>query len=276
MIHQNIRQNMIFYLIAVVLALAVKQHYSQARPEDLDWILKPTAGLVAMVSGETFVHEIGAGYACHSGNVIIAPACAGVNFMLMAFGMAVFAGLPHLERRRYCLAWLVFSLLVSYLLTLAVNTLRIMVSIQTLDSGLVGIGPAWDRVHRIQGVIIYFFFLYLFYSMIQKIIHRYAARRSSRKLNKRAAGPIQSRPLGKLVCKGCSPCVWYLTVTLVVPFLNRAAGKYGSLFFEHAAMVISLCLMTWLCIVVIEFCGQGIRLFFTGGFHTHEIQNPDC
>ena len=93
---QNAGGQAAFYLIAVLLALAVKHHYSRAYPEDLNWILKPTAGLASFLCGDTFRFEAGKGYVCHERRVIIAPACAGVNFMLMAFGMAVFTGLPHM------------------------------------------------------------------------------------------------------------------------------------------------------------------------------------
>ncbi len=265
-LRQTIRQNAIFYLVAVLLALAVKQHYSGARPEDLHWILKPTAGLVSLISGESFVYEAGAGYVCPARKVIIAPACAGVNFMLMAFGMAVFAGLHHMRGKWFCFAWLVFGLLAAYLLTLAVNALRITVSIHTFASGLFFGGVRWEQIHRMEGVVIYFFFQYLFYSMIQKGFQRCATNKTG---GKPANCPVLAGGrfhLRETVAKGMMPCCWYLSVTLAVPFFNGAAGRYGNLFYEHAVMVLDLCLITWLGIVVVELCGQGIRLFFTGGF----------
>jgi exosortase K len=252
---QSVRREAFFYLVAVLMALAVKQHYSQARPEDLLWILKPTAGLVSLLNGDVFIFEAGAGYACHVRNVIIAPACAGVNFLIMAFGMAVFSGVRHMRGWQHGVAWLLSCLVGSYLLTLVVNALRIVISIYTYNSGAFADGMMWERIHRLEGVVIYFFFQYLFYSMIQKVVRRYSAGQIGRKTTKPR----------KILAKGMMPCAWYLGVTLAVPFLNRAAARYGSLFFEHAAMVLSLCLMTWTGIAVVELCGQGIRLFFYRG-----------
>ncbi len=262
---QSIRRDAVFYPVAVLMALAVKQHFSQARPEDLIWILKPTAGLVSLLNGDVFIFEAGAGYACHVRNVIIAPACAGVNFMLMAFGMAVFSGMRHMRGWRHGAAWLLSCLLASYLLTLVVNALRIMVSIYTYNSGAFVDGMMWERIHRLEGIVIYFFFQYLFYSMIQKIVRRYSAGQVGRITKNPVMPGGGTMRLRKILAKGMMPCAWYLGVTLAVPFFNRAAARYGSLFFEHAAMVLSLCLMTWTGIAVVELCGQGIRLLFYRG-----------
>ncbi len=253
----KMRQNVVFYVSAVLLALAVKYHYSRADPADLAWILKPTAGLVSLISGNAFEFAGGSGYVCPGRGVVIAPACAGVNFMLMAFGMAVFAGLPAMRGRRHGLAWICFSLAAAYCLTLGVNTLRILVSMQTLATGLSGTDSLWEQVHRLEGVGIYFFFQYLFYSMIIQITGQYAAA-GPVGLSRSAAAPVGRGVGRKILVRGLVPCAWYLAVTLGVPFLNRAAGKFGSRFFEHAAMVLGLCLTTWLCLAMIEWCGRGL------------------
>ena len=263
---QNTGRQAAFYLVAVLLALTLKQYYSRACPEDLEWILKPTAGLVSSLCGDTFRFEAGKGYVCDDRRVIIAPACAGVNFMLMAFGMAVFAGLPHMRGTRHGLTWLVFSLPAAYGLTLAVNALRILVSIHTLSAGTFAGGLAWERVHRLEGVVIYFFFQYLFYSMIQKTIRIYKAGETV------AESPVRfekssgrKETIRGILLKGVTPCAWYLGVTLAVPLLNGAAGRYGNRFYEHAAMVLGLCLAAWTGIIVSGLCGRWMRLLFSGG-----------
>ena len=262
---QNIREQAVLYLVAVLLALAVKHHYSRACPEDLDWILKPTAGLASFLCGDDFLFETGKGYVCHVRRVIIAPACAGVNFMLMVFGMAVFTGLHHMRGTRHGLVWLVFSLSAAYALTLAVNTLRILVSIHTLAAGIAGTESGWEQVHRLEGVVIYFFFQYLFYSMIQKIIQLYTADETTPESVSRIRLTGPGKTIRGSLFSGATPCAWYLGVTLAVPLLNGAAGRYGSRFYEHAAMVLGLCLAAWTGIIVIGFCGRWMRLLFSGG-----------
>lgn len=274
-IQKGVKQNAVFYLIAILLALVLKQHYSQASAEDLDWILKPIAGLVTLVSGDKFSFEPGTGYVCNARRVIIAPACAGVNFMLMAFGMAVFTGMHHMQRHSHRFIWLIYSLMMSYGLTLGVNTLRIIISIYTFHADIFDDGLTWGWIHRLEGVVIYLFFQYLFYSMIRKIIRRYTLKKPSLKPVFRVVRSKRGIEIRKAIVTGLVPCGWYLAVTLAIPFLNSAHRKIGDQFYDHAAMVLSLCLMTFICIVAATLCGQGARLLFTGGYRKHETQNPD-
>jgi exosortase K len=272
----KIKQNAIFYLAAILMALALKQYYSQARAEDLGWILKPTAGLVSLITGDEFSFKTGTGYVCGTQRIIIAPGCAGINFMLMAFGMSVFTGMHHMQRSCHRFLWLVCSLAAAYGLTMGVNTLRIIASIHTFHADFSSSGLAWGRVHRLEGVVIYFFFQYLFYSMIRRIIQKMDGPRIE----------ISDQPLGldhpersfqsithrdrpkwgvsevarKTFFTGLTPIIWYLAVTLAVPFLNSAPKKTGDLFYDHATMVFSLCLITWICIVAVILCARGLRL----------------
>lgn len=264
-----------YYLAAILVALALKQHYSLAGVEELKWILSPTAGLVSMLSGEPFIFTAGTGYVCDAGRVIIAPGCAGVNFMLMAFGMAAFTGLHHMGSGRHRFLWLAGSLAAAYLLTLGVNAFRILLSIYTFQTDIFSSDMTWEWVHRLEGVVIYFFFQYLFYSMIRKIIKRYTSAEPVSSSGWRLALSGRSIEVGKTALTGLTPIAWYLAITLAVPFLNHAPQKTGGRFYGHAAMVLSLCLSTWICIVAAKLCGQGIRLLFTGGYRKHEAQNPD-
>ena len=47
---------------AVLIAWGVKRHYADAGAEDLKWILRPTTGLVSVVTGERFTWQAGEGY----------------------------------------------------------------------------------------------------------------------------------------------------------------------------------------------------------------------
>lgn len=272
----QIKKNALFYLAAILIALMLKQHYSQARPEDLQWILGPTACLVSLVSGERFMFEAGTGYVCDAGRVIIAPGCAGVNFMLMVFGMAAFTGLRHMRSGCHRIIWLAGGLAASYLWTLGVNLLRILLSIHTFHADIFPGGLTWAGIHRLEGVVIYFFFQYLFYSMIRKIILRYTLTGPGRKADRLPVLSGRRIEAWKTTLACLTPCAWYLAVTLAVPFLNGAPQKTGGRFYDHAAMVLGLCLMTWICIAFAKLCAQGVRLLLTGGCRKHEAQNPDC
>ena len=118
-----------WFLIALLIAFGLKYHYSRAGSDELSWILAPTASVVEHVSGIRFENEARTGFVNHQHRVIIAPSCAGVNFLITAFCMAVFYGIHRLKSRRDKLLWLTFSGMCAYFLTIGVNAVRIILSI---------------------------------------------------------------------------------------------------------------------------------------------------
>ncbi|MGD8344637.1 MAG: exosortase K [Desulfobacterales bacterium] len=238
------RGNWIFLLLTLLVAFGLKYHYSQARSDDLVWILGPTAVLVEQLSGIDFEKEAHTGYVNNEHRVIIAPACAGVNFYIIAFCMAVFCGIPVMGPLRSKALWLATGLIAAYLLTLVVNALRIMVAIYLYDLDMYSAWITPERVHRLEGTLIYFFFLVLFYRIIKKGLHVYRRRAL-------AAAGQKSRPrvffkpgcAYRWALAGLVPLFWYCLMTLVVPLLNGAARGNGARFVEHSGMVVGGCLI---------------------------------
>jgi len=70
---------------ALVVALALKDFYSRAGATDLLWILAPSAWLARFVGSIDLVYEQGAGYISHAHHMVVGPACAGVNFLIIGF-----------------------------------------------------------------------------------------------------------------------------------------------------------------------------------------------
>ncbi|MDB4957335.1 MAG: exosortase [Myxococcales bacterium] len=148
-----------FKLVAIGCVLAVlyagKHYYSAASAADLDWILAPTAHLVSFVGGHHFTYEAGAGWVDRDVTFIIAPACAGVNFMLAAFMALTFGWLGTMLSWRATARRLAIAAALAYVATLIVNTIRIAIAIAmhrgTIDVGSLDHGEA----HRIEGILIY-------------------------------------------------------------------------------------------------------------------------
>ena len=164
----HLLRNSPYYILVLLIAWGLKYHYSRAGSDGLTWVLAPTAGLVELVSGVPFESEAHTGFVSQGYRVIIAPACAGINFLIIAFCMATFAGVHAFDRHRSKLFWLGTGFLSAYLLTIAVNTMRISVAIYSTRAD---IGLGWmtaARTHRLEGIIIYFFFLSLFYMIINQ------------------------------------------------------------------------------------------------------------
>ncbi|MFC1884398.1 exosortase K [Thermodesulfobacteriota bacterium] len=247
-------RHLFFYSAALVIAFGLKYHYSHAEADDLAWILAPTAGLVEMILPMDFEFEKSLGFVCHDQSITIAPVCAGVNFLVISFCMIAFYGIYRMRHKTEMFAWLFFSFTGAFVLTLAANTLRIILSIYLYKSGL---NMGWftpSRIHLIVGIFIYVSFLYGSYCALQWFVPIYQL--NPEKQNAGQDGIYLKKTFKKQAAKRLIPFIWYLMVTLGVPFLNGGLLKNKSLFLEHAVTVASLCAFIYLGF----FC---IRLFYS-------------
>ena len=192
------------YLAAVAIMGGFKWHYSTATAEALRWILQPVAFLVQWLQGDTYIWEGGIGFVRLDRGITIAPACAGLNFMLMVFGLTVAA---FLHRRRSTLlriAWLAEALIAAYVVAVGVNAVRIAIAVALFDAGT---GFGWlspERLHRVAGIAVYFSVLGLYYHSLDRIL-------SGKNLPRPGAPGL----LGRL------PWIWYVAGTVAVPLLNQ-------------------------------------------------------
>ena len=162
-------------LVAMVLVLCgMKSYYRHASAGELSWILAPTAWLVSLVSGVGFAFEAGAGWVSREARFIIAPACAGVNFVLAAFLALSMAWLPGIRSAGSAARRLAGAFAVAFAAALVVNTIRIVIAIAlhngTIDTG--GLDPA--QVHRAEGIAIYLGGLCLLYALARALDRRRA------------------------------------------------------------------------------------------------------
>ena len=145
----------------LVLAYGLKRHYSTATPLELRWVLAPTTTLVECITREPFSLEPGAGYVSTKLHTTIAPACAGVNHLIIAFVTLALGFLRDLQAPTRKCAWIATSGAAAYLATLVVNATRIAAGIGLHESG---IGAAWvspAALHRAEGVVVYLGSLWL-------------------------------------------------------------------------------------------------------------------
>ena len=154
---------------AVLIAWGLKRHYAAARADDLWWILSPVARLVAVMTRTSFALQPGEGYFSRDHLFLIEKSCAGINFMIAAFGMLMLA-LLHRVRSRYSAAQVLsFSLLASYSAAVLVNAVRIAIAM------LLGAHPAAlasfsaANIHRVEGIVVYFGGLVLLYELVRRL-----------------------------------------------------------------------------------------------------------
>jgi exosortase K len=219
------KQKFIWYRIAqwaVVLlcAITLKLYYSQASANQLQWILAPTAAFVELVSGMSFEFESYAGYISRDRSFLIAPSCAGVNFLITAFLMLSVRKLLRERLQNNVWGFIPAAALIAYFVTLAANTVRIVIALQ------LGLLPenGWltpQELHRVEGIFVYSGFLLLLFMVSEKM----------------SAGKTSG-----LLRESFFPLLVYYTTTLGIPLAN-GGYRQGADFWQHSVFVLLIPLL---------------------------------
>jgi exosortase K len=161
-------------VIAITAAIVwgMKRHYADAGADDLWWILTPTARVVGAMTGAAFVAVPSEGYVSHERLFIIEKSCAGINFLVAAFGMLVLALFHRIESGRQALSLLGASLLASYGAAILVNATRITIAMWLADRPLALSTVTSAQVHRLEGIVVYFAGLVLLYELARRLERR--------------------------------------------------------------------------------------------------------
>lgn len=147
--------------VGVLVTLFVaKRYYSEASAADLGWILAPTAKLVGLVTRHSFVYVAGTGWVSYEAAFIIAPACAGLNFAMAAFLALSIGWWREMTSARAVAARLGLAVVLAYVATLVVNTIRISIAVAMHR------GP---ELHRIEGIVVYVVGLCALYGVAQAV-----------------------------------------------------------------------------------------------------------
>ena len=233
------------YLLAAAFAWGLKAYYSQAGSEQLNWILMPTAWLVQGLTGIAFVHEAHSGYVSLQKGLMIAPACAGINFFIIVFCLSAFSFLHRFKRFQTGLLWLLGGLLISYGLTLGVNTLRISLAIFLYGADIYGDWITPQRIHRLSGILVYLGAIFVWHAFLNRLLDR-----------------RQHPTTGKvwhLGCRNAIPVFWYGSIAVVVPLVNLAFQNNYLRFMEHVGIISAVCLGLWLGITLLQLSYQKIQ-----------------
>jgi exosortase K len=157
-------------LIVVVVAIwGLKRYYADATADQLWWILAPTASLVHGVTGASFALAPGEGYFSSDRLFLIEKSCAGINFMIAAFGMVTLTRLRRVDSTASGVRVLTAGLAVSYAAAVLVNASRIAVAMWLTAHPVAAAGFSSAEIHRIEGIVVYFGGLVLLYELVQRV-----------------------------------------------------------------------------------------------------------
>ena len=207
-------------LLLVALAMwAMKRYYAEAPVDELQWILGPTATLVTALTRVTFEWEPGQGYLSRERFFLIAKACAGINFMIAAFGMVAVVRGRRVRSCRAAAIALLTCVVASYSAAVCVNAARITIAMWLAAHPVGFAGMTAAQIHRVEGIACYFGGLVLLYQLVQH-------------LDRGSDCASPSAP-------ELEPLFWYLVITVAVPLANGAAST-GKLFVEHTLSVLAV------------------------------------
>lgn len=218
--------------LVLLLAYALKRAYSAAGADALAWVLAPSCFVAHQLSGLELLHEVGAGFISHEARMVVGPACAGVNFLIVGWLALYFTLQARLSSTRHKLVWLLGAFVCAYVATVVTNGLRISLAALLYQAEL----PVWltpARAHRLLGVVLYCSMLYGL----------------CRGAELCSGLGVEAPPSGAGLRPG--PLAWYGVYAVVVvgiPLANCALQRDPARFAEHALSslgVAALVLLGW-------------------------------
>ena len=163
------KTKLLLLIVVAVVVWGLKRYYSDARADELWWILGPTARLVELTTGTAFTVAPGEGYVSHERLFLIEKACAGINFMAAAFGMLAL-GLVHRARSAASFGGVIgLCLVASYVAAVLVNTARIVIAMWLITHSLMLTPLTAPDVHRLEGIAVYFGGLVVLYELARRV-----------------------------------------------------------------------------------------------------------
>ena len=234
-------------ILVLIAAYQLKSFYSLANSEDLSWIIGPTAWLVELFTNLSFSPEPGYGWVDVSHNVVIAPVCAGMNFLIIAFCMSAFQILWKKHALRELTIGIIIVGAASCLLTILANAVRIVLAVALFEMDIYSQWLTPDMVHRVAGIVVYYLLL-CFYSQALNWWIR----------GKNNPGPVEEHPV-RTQALLFIPLFWYLLFSVGVPFANHALQTDPELFIRHAATVGAVTLLLTLIVYKIQRCYIRVR-----------------
>ena len=160
----------VLFLGTLCIVVWLKLSLTLSAPAELAWILSPTMYMVKAFTGMQFFFDPAKGYINNETAVVIGTSCSGVNYLIIALCMTLFSFVPRFTGQK--LPVCAVLILAAYIVTVMVNSFRIIGSIALLHAARQFKFVITDSVHEAIGIFVYFSFLVLYYASLQALIGR--------------------------------------------------------------------------------------------------------
>lgn len=164
-----VNKNILFYLIAAFLFIAFKLGYKTAGNDELYFLLKPTDVCFSLLSGSASTYSSASGFFHESLHITITKACSGFNFWMLCFILFIVIAVPYIKSIRGKILLFPTMLIMGYLLTIFANTARIQIAVIIQRITKAASLTEYEWLHQAEGAFVYFFFLVLFYFVLNSL-----------------------------------------------------------------------------------------------------------
>lgn len=164
------RKNMAFYLGAIFIFVVLKFLYSNFNTAELFVLLKPTTVFIDVLTGAESIYMEDKGFFYESLNIIINKSCSGYHFLGLCFVMLSFLSIKYFDSNLQKTMILVFAFLGAYIITIFVNSSRIIASLFFQKNLFHATDNLQGIVHESIGLITNLSFLILTYLIVEKIL----------------------------------------------------------------------------------------------------------
>ncbi len=162
--------NYLFYGVTLLMAIALQAFYHYAANRELLCFLSPLTKVLEVFFGYKYYFQDEIGFYNLRNGVIIDKSCAGLNYFTILFSMFVFSFLSSFQRTAAKLSAFGVFFVLSYILTIAVNSLRVIAVVSFLAFDLTPGVISKEILHLSWGILYYLFFLLLIFHITSKII----------------------------------------------------------------------------------------------------------
>ena len=166
---KKIKSDHYYYATIIGLFVLLKQYYTTTSNGDLKFLLSPTNALVSWLFGSSPVYSATSGYIYDNLNITIEKSCSGYNFWILCFAMLAFLTVTSYKTHFRKIAGIVVLLVLSWLLTIFVNTSRIATAI-FISEHFPNSSKHFPWLHQSEGIFIYLSFLIAFYMILNQIL----------------------------------------------------------------------------------------------------------
>jgi len=165
-------KNVPYYTAAVIIFIILKFWFSDADNNGLIFLLFPTDKLTGLMTGSASVFISDKGFYHEKLNIIIDKSCSGFNYLLLCLLLFVYLLIKHIDKPLYKFLVIPASFIISYLITILVNSSRIFISIVIQNQTLRVLPNHQNLIHASIGTITYLTFLILTFCLTEYILNQ--------------------------------------------------------------------------------------------------------